>query len=164
MILSYQTIKHECIKGMLHPWKERTVSHGMTYGLGPAGYDIRVAQEIILFPNDFTLASSMERFHMPDDVLAQVCDKSTLARMGLFVQNTIIEPGWEGFLTLEITYHGNVELIVEKEQPIAQIVFFRLDQPTQHPYDGKYQNQERGVQVPILERGGNFPLTDRGGV
>jgi dCTP deaminase len=58
------------------------------------------------------------------------------------VQNTVIEPGWEGWLTLELTNHGTELLTLHEGTPIAQIVFQFLDLPTEQPYVGKYQSQE----------------------
>jgi dCTP deaminase len=142
-VLAYQHIKERCrFNDLIHPWSERQIYEGMTYGLGPSGYDIRLAEPAFVPTGGFVLASSMERFTMPDDLVARVCDKSTLARRGLFVQNTIIEPGWRGFLTLELTAH--VEINLPAGTPIAQIVFDLLSAPTHLPYRGKYQDQPSG--------------------
>lgn len=120
---------------------------GMTFGLGPAGYDVRIAETVSVKPGQFELASTVESFDMPNDVIAQVCDKSSWARRGLAVQNTIIEPGWRGFLTLELTNHNACEPItIMAGSPIAQIIFMKLDEPTSLPYNGKYQDQGRGPQ------------------
>ena len=86
---------------------------------------------------------------MPNDVIAIVHDKSSLARRGVAVQNTVVEPGWRGYLTLELTYHQPWwklwrALHFKKGSAIAQIVFHFLDAPTQRPYAGKYQDQEFG--------------------
>jgi len=75
-----------------------------------------------------------------------VHDKSSWIRKGLTLGNTVLEPGWRGYLTLELIYHGEGELIICEGDPIAQIAFEFLDAPTEQPYDGKYQNQERGPQ------------------
>lgn len=145
MILPAQAIRKACRWGLVSPFHERTVLHGMTYGLGPHGYDVRLREELRLTQGCFKLGSTIEHFKMPNDVMAQVCDKSSLARQGVFVQNTIIEAGWRGYLTLEITYHG-WELTLGAGCPIAQIVFMRLEEPTEQPYEGKYQDQEAGPQ------------------
>ena len=143
---------------------EKVVAHGMTYGLGEAGYDIRIKQEIRFYPvnpdaefkkfrvmtftndsftNDdegrFTLASAIEEFQMPTHLLGRVCDKSSWARKGLSVFNTVIEPGFIGGLTLELIYHGNTELIIPAGAPIAQVIFEEVKNPAQ--YNGKYQSQ-----------------------
>lgn len=150
MILSAQTIRRI---QPIAPFHERTKEFGMSYGLSAAGYDIRIAQAIKLEPHDFTLVSSLEEFNMPNNVLAYVKDKSTWARQGLAVQNTVIEPGWKGFLTLELTNHRHIiPIYLEKGMPIAQIVFHWLDEPTEQPYDGKYQNQAAGAQLPLFEK------------
>jgi dCTP deaminase len=126
------------------PFCERTTHNGMTFGLGPAGYDVRIAEGITVAAGQFVLASTVERFDMPNDVLGKVCDKSTWARRGLVVQNTVIEPGWRGFLTLELTNHSEHAIATQAGDPIAQIIFFRLEAATELPYAGKYQDQEAG--------------------
>jgi dCTP deaminase len=118
----------------------------MSFGLGPAGYDVRIAEGITVSAGQFFLASTVERFNIPNDILGKVCDKSTWARRGIAVQNTIIEPGWRGFLTLELTNHGLDRIVIEAGDPIAQIIFFRLEAATELPYAGKYQDQEAGPQ------------------
>lgn len=148
MILSAQSIRK---RGIFTPFCERAHAHGMTYGLGPAGYDVRIAETILLHPGDFRLASTLERFDMPDDVLGKVSDKSTWARRGVVVQNTIIEPGWRGYLTLEIFNHAPEELLVKAGMPIAQIILQLLDAPTEQPYVGKYQDQRAGAVEAILK-------------
>lgn len=135
---------------------------GTSYGLGEAGYDIRIAQTVRFYvgnlgrsisvkaemhkPNTmkftrgrFALASAIEEFEMPNDLMGIVHDKSTWARRGLSVFNTVIEPGWKGFLTLELVYHGEDELVIPAGSGIAQVVFHRTAQHA--TYSGKYQNQ-----------------------
>ena len=149
MILPAQWIRmYQPIK----PFHERTKEFGMSYGLSAAGYDIRIAEKISLASGNFTLASSLEEFNMPNNLMAYVKDKSTWARLGLAVQNTVIEPGWKGFLTLELTNHSNDWIHFHKGMPIAQIIFHELKEATEQPYDGKYQNQSSGAQEPIFEK------------
>lgn len=134
-------------------------AHGTSYGLGEAGYDIRIKQDIrfsagvssgigLMFVSvdnrdfkqgRFTLASAIEEFQMPDNLVGIVHDKSTWARKGLSVFNTVIEPSWKGFLTLELVYHGNEDLIIPAGSGIAQVIFHKLTHAGY--YEGKYQNQ-----------------------
>jgi len=150
MILSAQSIRR---RQMVEPFHERTVAHGMTFGVGPAGYDVRIAEDLLLFPQAFMLASTMERFLIPDDVLGFAMDKSTWARRGLSLFNTVLEAGWSGHLTLELTNHSSEALLIRSGMPIAQIVFHRLDEPTEQPYPatGKYQGQPARPVPAILE-------------
>lgn len=150
MILSAQSIR---ALRPVNPFCERGVTRGRSYGLSVAGYDIRIAEGITLMPGQFSLASSVERFTMPNDVLALVKDKSSWARLGLSVFNTVIEPGWCGYLTLELKNQGSDALVICKSDPIAQILFHRLDEPTERGYEGKYQNQEAGPQPARFEGG-----------
>lgn len=159
MIIPAQNIRRLCNPegpeyppAMVAPFNERTVHDGgMTFGLSPAGYDVRIAEEVHLTNGLFALASTIEKFDIPNDVLAYVKDKSSWARKGVALQNTVIEPGWCGFLTLEITMHAMGHIMIPEGSPIAQIVFHRLEQPTEQPYRGKYQNQRRGPVEAIRE-------------
>lgn len=154
VILSGQTIQR---LGILSPFEERTerfMSCGrrVSHGLSSAGYDLRVnwdeggvVPEVRMRRGEFRLASTLERFRMPDNVVGVVHDKSSWARRGLAVQNTVIEPGWEGYLTLELTYHGKERrLVIPRAVGIAQVVFHQTDERVERPYDGKYQNQGFG--------------------
>jgi len=158
MIIPGQTIRELCSgaygqRPMIEPFCERGVENGMSYGLSVAGYDVRVAQFVFIQRGDFFLASTLEKFSMPNDVLGHVADKSTWARRGLAVQNTIIEPGWKGYLTLELTHHGEETIHITPGTPIAQIIFHRLEASAENPYSGKYQNQPFGPVSAIMENG-----------
>lgn len=113
---------------------------GMTFGTGPAGYDVRIRQDTILYPGEFKLASTVEHFTMPNDVLGSVHDKSTLARRGISVFNTIIECGWKGFLTIELVNKGEEIVFLKEGSPVCQVVF-HLVHGEVVPYEGRYQNQ-----------------------
>jgi len=152
MILSGKHIREYNI---ITPHEPRTRFGGVSYGEGPAGYDIRTAQKIKLDAGSTTLAVSLEHFTMPNNILGLVKDKSTWARQGIFVQNTVIEPGWRGFLTLEVSF---TPLIGTYEQfytvlngvGIAQIIFFRIDGQVE-AYEGKYQDQGKDATPAIFE-------------
>ena len=134
--------------------------HGVSWGLSEAGYDIRIKQDVVFngkygnsirqhnedgtrtdkkFAGIFVLASAIEEFDMPDCLVGIVHDKSTWARKGLSVFNTVIEPGWKGFLTLELVYHGNGELYIPAGSGIAQVIFHKTANKVR--YEGRYQNQ-----------------------
>jgi dCTP deaminase len=115
-------------------------ANGVSFGLSEAGYDIRIKQSLILHPlRRFRLASTIEKFTMPDNLVGIVHDKSTWARRGLSVFNTIIEPGWKGYLTLELVYHGWKPLHIKAGSGIAQVVFHQITCPIE--YTGRYQDQ-----------------------
>jgi dCTP deaminase len=130
---------------------EKRREHGVSWGLSEAGYDIRIKQDIEfaaggiwidgmwMGDGNFTLASAIEEFQMPNNLVGIVHDKSTWARQGLSVFNTVIEPGWCGFLTLELVYHGREQLHIPAGAGIAQVIFHETIERAS--YDGKYQNQ-----------------------
>ena len=154
-ILSAQSLrKHSPL--LVSPFHEKTIAFGMSYGCSHAGYDIRIAEGIIIGPGCFTKASAIEYFRIPNNIMAFVHDKSTWARRGLSVLNTVLEPGWCGYLTLELANQnrGSVfeeALTIEAGMPIAQVVFQWLDEPTDTPYAGKYMNQAAGPQPAKFE-------------
>ena len=143
-------IKAAPIKDML---TSKHIFNGVSHGLSLAGYDIRIEQDVF-FGGDrvrvdgewkvgpFTLASAIEEFDMPFDLVGVVHDKSSHARRGLAVYNTVIEPGWRGFLTLELVHHGLKPLHIKAGSGIAQVIFSQLAEPA--AYSGKYQDQLRG--------------------
>lgn len=147
MILSGNTIRKLDI---LRPFIEKTKIRGMSGGLSHCGYDLRVAEDLILRPGDFRLASTMEQFFMPSNVVGIMHDKSTWARRGIAVQNTVAEPGWRGYLTLEITNHGISQIEIFAGDPICQVLFHYVDEHVTG-YEGKYQDQEAGPQQARLE-------------
>lgn len=139
MILSAQTIRRSIV---IEPFCERTVEHGMSYGLSGAGYDLRIKDRIFLRAGEFKLATTIERFEFPDDVMGMLADKSSWARCGVALQNTIFEPGWRVYPTLELSNHGFRNIRIPAGAPVGQMIFMRLDAPTERPYGaGKYQDQ-----------------------
>ena len=124
--------------------------HGVSHGLSEAGYDIRIKQSVTLHPfKRFALASTVEHFHMPKDLVAKVHDKSTHIRRGLLVGNSVVEPGWKGYLTLELFYFGWWPLRIPAGAGIAQVIFHQLETPAE--YSGKYQGQPDRPVAAILE-------------
>jgi dCTP deaminase len=172
---SYDQPRH-----IFEPFSARTKLHGLSYGLSMAGYDIRIAETVTLGAGtgwrslwnaikhrvtgkgnltSFSLASSVEHFVMPKNVLGIVHDKSTHVREGITVQNTVVEPGWHGFLTLELTNESARDITILAGTPIAQIVLHLLSGVPDKIYDGKYQGQGAGPQaaryegIPVLLAG-----------
>lgn len=126
---------------MIMPFNERRVAEGKTFGLSSAGYDVRLAQTLWVWPFWGRLGSIMEYIDLPPDLTCIIRDKSSNARRFITVQNTTAEPGWRGYLTVEITRHLPWPVRLKKGTPIAQLVFELLDRTTDQPYQGRYQNQ-----------------------
>jgi dCTP deaminase len=121
--------------------------HGVSYGLAEVGYDVRIKQSITLHPfRRFALASTIERFTIPENMVAVIHDKSTNIRRGLMVGNSVAEPGWQGWLTLELFYFGWKPLHIKAGTGIAQAIFHQLASPAR--YVGRYQDQpDRPVEA-----------------
>lgn len=99
----------------------------------------------------FALASSVERFRVPANLVAILGHKSTWARRGVNVwAGTTAEPGWEGWLTLEIGFHGNEPVHIPAGSGIAQVLFHELAEPGDYG-GGKYANQADMPVAAIME-------------
>ncbi len=169
-------------RGMIRPFSEKQVKEGViSYGLSSYGYDLRVAGEwkiftnvnsavidpknfdersfvsvvadsILVPPNSFALARSVEYFRIPRDVLTICVGKSTYARCGIIVNVTPFEPEWEGYVTLEISNTTPLPARVYANEGLCQILFFQSDEPCEISYAdrrGKYQGQQ-GIVLPKL--------------
>jgi len=108
-------------------------------------------EQVAIPPGGFLLAETIEYFNMPEDVIGIVTGKSTYARCGIIINVTPLEPGWRGYLTLEIHNASRHSVIIYPGEGIAQINFHRGETPnvTYDSRAGKYQNQQ-GVTPPKI--------------
>ena len=104
----------------------------------------------IIPPNSFALASTVELFKIPRNVLTICLGKSTYARCGIIVNVTPLEPEWEGHVTLEFSNTTPLPAKIYANEGVAQMLFFESDEVCETSYadrGGKYQGQ-RGVTLP----------------
>jgi len=167
---------------MIEPFVETQVRNGnISFGLSSYGYDARVSNQFMIFtnvnsdvvdpkafsrtsfvereadvciipPNSFVLASTVEYFKVPDDVLVICLGKSTYARCGIIVNVTPLEPGWEGHVTLEFSNTTPLPAKIYANEGACQFLFFEGDGPCEVNYarrSGKYMRQ-RGVTLPKI--------------
>ncbi len=96
----------------------------------------------LLLPGQFVLATTMEYFSLPDNLTAFVEGRSSLGRMGLFIQNAgWVDPGFEGEITLELFNANRYAIDLHSGRRVGQLVFAKLDDHALNPYRGKYQKQ-----------------------
>ena len=165
---------------MIKPFIEKQKAEGIiSYGLSYYGYDARVSNEFKIFtdvnsavvdpknfkqnsfvsrkgkeciipPNSFALASTVEYFKIPKNVLVICLGKSTYARCGIIVNVTPLEPGWEGHVTLEFSNTTPLPAKIYANEGAAQFVFLQGDEKPEKTYaqrKGKYMKQT-GVTLP----------------
>ncbi len=100
-------------------------------------------ERIVIPPHSFLLATSVERIRLPDDLTAFVEGRSSIGRIGLFIQNAgWVDPGFEGNLTLELYNANRLPIRLQAGRRICQLVFARMDRAAEQPYRGKYQGQQ----------------------
>jgi dCTP deaminase len=108
---------------------------------------------IVIPPNSFALAETVETFAVPREVLVICVGKSTYARCGLIVNVTPLEPEWRGKVTLEISNTTPLPAKVYANEGIAQMIFLKGDRVCAVSYAdkaGKYQDQV-GLTLPRVD-------------
>jgi dCTP deaminase len=96
----------------------------------------------VLLPGQFILATTMEYFILPNDLTAFVEGRSSLGRMGLFIQNAgWVDPGFQGEITLELFNANRCAIKLQTGRRVGQLVFAQMDSEALRPYQGKYQGQ-----------------------
>jgi dCTP deaminase len=117
--------------------------------------DTRVTgrDHVIIPPNSFALAETVETIEVPRDVLAICVGKSTYARCGIIVNVTPLEPEWRGKVTIEISNTTPLPAKIYANEGIAQMVFLKADRVCATSYadkGGKYQDQV-GLTLPKVD-------------
>lgn len=108
----------------------------------PINYKTIKASEYLLMPGQFILATTMEYIKLPNNLTAFVEGRSSLGRMGLFIQNAgWVDPGFEGEITLELFNANKCAIKLKAGRRIGQLVFAEMDLPANKPYTGKYNKQ-----------------------
>ena len=105
-------------------------------------YKTITADTYLILPGQFVLATTMEYFELPDNLTAFVEGRSSLGRMGLFIQNAgWVDPGFKGEITLELYNANRCAIELKAGRRVGQLVFAEMDAPAVNPYRGKYQGQ-----------------------
>ena len=105
-------------------------------------YKTITADKYVILPGQFVLATTMEYFELPDNLTAFVEGRSSLGRMGLFIQNAgWVDPGFKGEITLELFNANRCAIELQSGRRVGQLVFAKMDDHALNPYNGKYQGQ-----------------------
>ncbi|MCB0357431.1 MAG: dCTP deaminase [Bdellovibrionales bacterium] len=98
--------------------------------------------EIVIPPHSFLLATTQEYIKLPDNLTAFVEGRSSIGRIGLFIENAgWVDPGFEGQITLELYNANSLPIRLQAGRRVCQLVFCKMDRAAQYPYRGKYQGQ-----------------------
>lgn len=123
----------------------------------PIKYREITADTITIPPRSFILGTTVEYLKLPDDITVFIEGRSSIGRMGLFIQNAgWVDPGFEGRLTLELYNATSLPIILESGRRICQFVFCKMDTKADlpygaHPQSGKYQGQDTTVGSRVYE-------------
>ena len=137
--LEFQRTNIPCI----HPNSEKEVDDYVT----ETTIDPEAGEEFILHPGDFVLGTTKERVEIPPDLLAHVEGRSSLGRLAVVIHATagIIDPGYRGQITLELSNLGTAPVALTPGMRISQLIFTEMKNPAERPYGSgrgsKYQDQ-----------------------
>ncbi len=107
--------------------------------------------EITIPPHSFLLATTQEYIKLPNNITAFVEGRSSIGRIGLFIQNAgWVDPGFEGQITLELYNANSLPIRLEAGRRICQLVFCKMDQEAKNPYNGKYQGQTKSTGSRVM--------------
>lgn len=110
------------------------------------------ADEITIPPHSFLLATTEEYVKLPDDLTAFVEGRSSIGRIGLFIQNAgWVDPGFEGQITLELYNANSLPIRLKAGRRICQLVFCKMDEAALSPYRGKYQGQRKATGSRVFQ-------------
>jgi dCTP deaminase len=101
----------------------------------------------ILPAHTYGLGVALERLRVPPNITVICLGKSTYARLGIIVNTTPAEAGWEGHLTLEFSNSSGADCRIYAEEGICQLLFFEGEpcETTYRDRAGKYQDQPERV-------------------
>lgn len=112
----------------------------------PMEYEAFESEEVIIPPHSFLLATTVEYVKLPDHLTAFVEGRSSVGRIGLFIQNAgWVDPGFKGQITLELYNANRLPIKLISGWRICQLVFAEMDQAAAAPYRGKYQGQRNAT-------------------
>ena len=112
-------------------------------------YEIINSNEIIIYPHEHLLMTTMEYIELPNDIMAFVNLRSTYARLGISIPSTIVDAGFKGELTIEVI-GSEFPVKLRSSERFLHLIFARTLTPVENPYHGKYQYQYN-VTLPKFE-------------
>ena len=116
---------------------------------------VKEKEPFILHPGDFVLATTIESFTLPDDLLARLEGRSSLGRLGIVVHSTasIFEPGWQGKVVMEMGNLGRIPVALYPGMRVCALTFEQLTSPVDVPYNkkksAKYAAQKSAIPSKI---------------
>lgn len=101
--------------------------------------------EIEILPFELMLASSVETFRIPNDIVAFLHGRSSWARLGLEIHNAgLLDSGWGGQITLELMNNNKRPIVLRAGDRIGQVTFHvcsECDVPYSEKIKAKYDGQ-----------------------
>jgi len=107
-------------------------------------------ESFILQPGDFVLATTIESFTLPNNLLARLEGRSSLGRLGIVVHSTasVFDPGWEGVVVMELGNLGRMPVALYPGMRVCALTFEELSSKADIPYNKKKSAKYVGQRSP----------------
>jgi dCTP deaminase len=105
-------------------------------------FPIPFKESFLLHPGALALVPTLEWIQIPVDLQGVVTARSSWAREGLNIATaTIINPGYEGIITLELANFGEIPIQLYPGLRIAQLALYELNNGTGQKYSAPVVSQ-----------------------
>jgi dUTPase len=116
--------------------------------------ELQEGDSLTLKPGQIVMGRIYERFRIPNGHAGKIEGRSSFARLGLAVHCTgdFINPGWEGFMPLQLYNAGPYPLRLTPYLDICQLLLVRLSDESARSYgdeelESKYINDDGGPSL-----------------
>jgi len=110
----------------------------------------KVADSFVLGKYEKVLVATLEKVKLGNDLIAFCQLRSTFARAGVSIPPTVVDAGFEGILTIQIS-GGPFPVKIPTKTRFLHLVFAELKTPLVTGYEGKYKH-DCGVATPKKDR------------
>lgn len=127
--------------GIIDPFQQETIMSGIAE---------TTTESVVLEPGQFMLAETHEVIGLPDNIVASIEGKSSIARLGIELHQTggWIDAGFRGSITLEMCNVNHRPVRIYAGMPIGQLVFYSTERallPYDRKKDAKYMDQRQAT-------------------
>ena len=148
------------IKNDNHQFDDNTTAifHGSTNPITSIGYDLttecvyknskKKRDSCVLKPQDSCFVKSVEEVQFDKQTAGIVKLKNGRIRMGLSLESPVYQPGHHTAIFFRLTNLSDKEITISAGDQYAMLMFERLSDEPEHPYNGAFQDESNYIGIP----------------
>lgn len=129
------------------------IEHCVPDNISSISYDLRIENifspddkdkkhtSYILEPGETVFIASIENINLPHDCLGIIIQRNSCIRMGLSLASPVYQPGHHTKIFTRVTNISQNKIILRSGDSIASMMFYKLGQDVENPYDGPYVDE-----------------------